>query len=106
MIKLNRRVFIDRQRKGVVVGEEENRRTFSIFLSRALRSFSRACRCFRKERKEKENNVCVQAKFSSDRRLWNGYKLIVLGKIYILSQGNCFEVKYRFINGGFASCLG
>ena len=36
MIKLNRRGFIDRQRKGVVVGEEENRRTFFIFLSRAL----------------------------------------------------------------------
>ena len=35
--KVNRRRFIDRQRKGVVVGEEENR-----IVSRALRSFSRA----------------------------------------------------------------
>ena len=42
------------QGKGVVVGEEEN----------SLLSFSRARfarRCLRKERKEKYNNVCVQA---------------------------------------------
>ena len=88
MIKLNRRGFTDHQRKGVVVGEEENRRTFFIFLSRAPRSFSRARRCFRKE---KENNVRVQAKFSSDRRLWNGYKVIVSSKIYIWLQGNCLK---------------
>ena len=40
---------------GIVVGEEENRSLF--FLSRA-----------RKERKEKENNVCVQATFCEGRK--------------------------------------
>ena len=35
--------------------------TFFIFLTRVLRSFSQARRCFQKEQWEKLNNVCVQA---------------------------------------------
>ena len=52
----NRVGFSDRQRKGVGVGEEENRRSlFFFFLSSALANFS-------KNEKEKQNNVCVQAR--------------------------------------------
>ena len=46
----NREGFIDRQRKGVGVGEEENS---SLFFFLALRA----------RRKEKLNNVCVQLTF-------------------------------------------
>ena len=43
--------FIDRQRKGVGVGEEENRRSLFFFLALRTRQFF-----------EKQNNVCVQAR--------------------------------------------
>ena len=57
--------YIDLQRKGVGVGEEEtiifsfSRSALALALARLLRS--RARRSFRRERKEKQNNVCVQA---------------------------------------------
>ena len=47
--------FIDRQRTGVGVGEEENRRSLFFFL--ALRT-----RQFFEKRKRKTNKVCVQAR--------------------------------------------
>ena len=49
--------FIDRQRKGVGVGKDENRRSLfsSLLFFLALVNFS-------KNEKEKQNNVCVQAR--------------------------------------------
>ena len=52
-------VFIDSQRKRVVVGEEENRRFFfsfsnsALFVARSLSGARFARRCFQKKRKEK-----------------------------------------------------
>ena len=51
--------FADRQRKGLGVGKEK---IFYISFSRS--ALHLALRCPRKERKEKENNVCVQASFN------------------------------------------
>ena len=51
----NRGGFIDRQRMGVGVGEEENRRSLFFFLALRVRQFF-------EKRKRKQNNVCVQAR--------------------------------------------
>ena len=51
--RVNRGRFIDRQRKGVGVGEEENGLHFSFSRSALVLARSRARRCFWKERKEK-----------------------------------------------------
>ena len=55
----NRGGFADRQRKVFGVGKEK---IFYISFSRSALVLAR--RCSRKERKEKENNVCVQASFN------------------------------------------
>ena len=51
----NRGGFIDRHRKGVGVGEEENRRSLFFFLELRARQFF-------EKRKRKTNKVCVQAR--------------------------------------------
>ena len=50
--------FTDRQRKGLGVGKEK-----ILYFSFSRSALVLARQCFRKERKEKENNVCVQASF-------------------------------------------
>ena len=55
----NRGGFADRQRKGLRV--EKAKILYFSFLHSAL---VLARRCSRKEQKEKENNVCVQASFN------------------------------------------
>ena len=60
----NRGVFADRQRKGLRV--EKEKILYFSFLRSAL---VLARQCSRKERKEKENNVCVQASFNLFSRL-------------------------------------
>ena len=50
--------FTDRQRKGLGVGKEK-----ILYFSFSRSALVHARQCFRKERKEKENNVCVQASF-------------------------------------------
>ena len=50
--------FTDRQRKGLGVGKEK-----ILYFSFSRSALVLAHQCFRKERKEKENNVCVQASF-------------------------------------------
>ena len=54
----NRREFTDRQRKGLGVGKEK-----ILYFSFLRSAFVLARRCFRKERKDKYNNVFVQASF-------------------------------------------
>ena len=50
--------FADRQRKGLGLGKEK-----ILYFSFSRSALVLAHQCFRKERKEKENNVCVQASF-------------------------------------------
>ena len=52
----NRGGFIDRHRKGVGVGEEENWRSLFSFLALRTRQF------FEKQKRKTEKNVCVQAR--------------------------------------------
>ena len=54
----NRGGFTDRQRKGLGVGKEK-----ILYFSFSRSALVLALQCFRKERKEKGNNVCVQASF-------------------------------------------
>ena len=55
----NRRGFADRQRKGLGLGKEK-----ILYISFSRSALVLARRCSRKERKEKENNVYVQASFN------------------------------------------
>ena len=55
----NRGGFADRQRKRLGVGKEK-----ILYFSFSRCALVLARRCSRKERKEKENNVCVQASFN------------------------------------------
>ena len=55
----NRGGFADRQRKGLGLGKEK-----ILYFSFSRSALVLARRCSRKERKEKENNVCVQASFN------------------------------------------
>ena len=55
----NRGRFADRQRKGLGVGKEK-----ILYISFSRSAFVLARRCSRKERKEKENNFCLQASFN------------------------------------------
>ena len=55
----NRGGFADRQQKGLRMGKEK-----ILYISFSRSALVLAHRCSRKERKEKENNVCVQASFN------------------------------------------
>ena len=57
--KKNRWGFADRQWKGLGVEKEK-----ILYFSFSRSALVLARRCSRKERKEKENNVCVQASFN------------------------------------------